>query len=249
MARVVKKLLKVIVLLLALVVIIIAGALFWIDSLAERGIEEGGKYALGVETDAEGVDLSLIYGKLTMSDFTVSNPKGDFETPHLMKFGQFSVDLKTASVFSDMIELEHFKIAELDINVEERLTAGNARQVLQHIIDLGKRSEPSGDDDDAPSDGKGKNVRVDRIVIGSTTIRYNVALLGGIKRDETIEVGEIVLTNVATDDSGVPVEELIRRIVPKILIAAMDQSGDKLPPDMRAGMAILRKILDAIKIE
>jgi hypothetical protein len=251
MARVVKKLLKLFVILLALVVIVAAAALFWIDRLAEAGIEEGGKYALGVETEAEGVDLSLIYGKLTMNDLTVGNPEGDFETPYLMKFGQFSVDLDTSSLLGDVIELDHFKIADLQINIEERLTAGNARYVIQHVSDLGKRDEPSDDDDDddsAPTDDKGKHLRVDRIVIGNTTVRYNVSLLVG-KRDETIELGEIVLTNVATDGTGVPVEELIRRIVPRILIAVLDKSGDKLPADMQAGMMVLKKVLEALKIE
>lgn len=250
MARVVRKLLKLVVILLALVVIVAAAALFWIDTLAERGIEEGGKYALGVETDAEGVNLSLIYGKLTMNDLTIANPEGEFETPNLMKFGQFSMDLKTSSIFSDVIELEHFKIAELDINIEERLLGGgNARYVIQHVSDLGKGSEPSDDDDDETStDDRGKHVRVDHIVIGSTTVRYNVSLPIG-KRDETIELGEIVLTNVATDGTGVPIEELIRRIVPKILLEVLDQSGDKLPADMRTAMAVLRKVLEALKIE
>ena len=249
MARVVKKLLKVIVLLLGLAVIVIAGALFWIDRLAERGIEEGGKYALGVKTEAEGVNLSLIYGELTMGEFTVGNPEGDFETPYLMRFGQFHADLKTSSIFTDTIELSEFRIGDLDINIEERLTAGNARYVMRHISDLGKGSGSSDDDDSTPSEGKGKHVRVDLVVIDNATIRYNVSLLGGIKRDETIEIGRIELNDVAMDGTGVPIEELIRRIVPKILIDALDKSGDKLPPDMRAGIAILRQVLDAVKLE
>ena len=243
---------KLIVLLLVLVAVVAAAALFWIDSLAARGIEKGGRYALGVETKAKGVDLSLLYGKLTMDELNIGNPAGDFETPHLMKFGRFDVDVKTRTIFSDTIELDHFTIADLDINIEESLTGGNASAVVRHVKEIADGRKPSDGDQPEPSDEEGaggKKVRVDRVEIGNVTVRFKVSLIGGLGRDETFQLGMIELTDVATDGSGVPVEELIRRIVPRILIAVLDKSGDKLPGDMRAATEILRKVLEALKVE
>ena len=101
-----KKLLRILIVLVVLVVVAAVVAVFAIDSLAKSGLETAASYALDVDTTVEDLSLSLIGGRLEMDGLRIANPPG-FSSEHLMKSGQFALQLKTATLFSDPAEAEN----------------------------------------------------------------------------------------------------------------------------------------------
>jgi hypothetical protein len=73
-----KKLLKVAAVLVLVLVVLIGvgvGVFFYnIDSLAKRGIQDGGTYALGVPTTVNSVSLHVFSGRMSLSNLNVANP-------------------------------------------------------------------------------------------------------------------------------------------------------------------------------
>jgi len=206
-----------VVILVVVAVVIVAVA---IDSIAEAGLEKGAGYAMGVETQAQDVSLSLAGGRLTIGCLNVSNPEG-FATQHLMRSGRFELQLVPLSVFGETIEVRNFELDGLDLNIEQKLTASNISKVINNL----KRFETTG-----AKQAAGKKLKADRIHIRNVVAHFH--LLSGLIRREplTVKVPEIELTDVTSDEqTGVLVGELVARLVPAILAAVVDSGQGTVP--------------------
>lgn len=223
--KLIRRLFKTVFIILIVIALLIAALLLGADYLLKRGIEDGGSYALGVDTRAKRVSIEFIDGDLTINELLIKNPDG-FDTPHLMQFKKLDLSLDSASVLAETIDINHFVIESLNVNVEFRLTDSNVGKVMEHVesIETGKGDDDDDDDDDAPG---GKRVRVDTILIKDTVAYFQVTgmedvpILGkiiGAGKAVTVTIPEIELNNVTSDNpDGVLVHELFLRIVPKIL--------------------------------
>lgn len=212
-------------LLVAVVVIVIVVGVvgyFWMDSIAKAAVEEGGRYALGVDTSVDSVSLSLFGGSLQMKQLTVGNPEG-FDGPHLMSTGAFDLELETGSVFSDTVVIKKFDLDGVDMHIEQKLKGSNISAIMDHI------EQKFGGEGDADAEAEGKKVRADLITVRNVTA--HVKVLGG--REMTIKVPKIELKNVTGDNAaGVALPELIARIVPAILAAILERGQDLIPADL-----------------
>ncbi len=218
-----KKLLRILLALVALIVVALTVAVLLIDSIAKAAVEKGASYALGVETTVEELDLSLTRGRLTMDGLRIANPPG-FSSSHLMRSGRFDLELRTASIFGQTVELRKFEIDGLDVNIEQKLLGSNVSKVLENL----KRFETAGDADEAP----GKKVRVDRVIVRNVVAHFHLLPALAPAGPITVEVPEIELTGVTSDDAGgVVIGELVRRLIPKLLERIFQQAGGKVPGD------------------
>lgn len=222
--RTMRKLLRLAVLLVILAVVVVAVGWYYIDALAKTGVERGATYALGVPTTAAGVKVGLLAGTVRIDGLTVANPEG-FTTPHLMRAGRFDLAVRTGSLFSDTIEVSRFELDGLDLHIEQKLGASNISTVLDNI--KAKAGEP------APEAGKeeaGKKVKADRIVVRNVTAHIQLLPVGGQAGTIDVEVPEIILENVTSDEAGgVAVAELTRRLIPAILTAVIGKARDVAP--------------------
>jgi len=237
MPRIIRRFVRGILFLLLLVLVVIGGALIWIDEIARRGLEDGGEHALGVQTRAKRLDVGIFAGTLTIDELNIANPEG-FNTPHLLKFSSCSSDLHVPSLFSDTIDLTHFEVAGLDVNIEQGLLKNNVMLVVKHLRARAGSLEKS--------ESPGKNVRLDRIVIRDTTVHFELPGLPTLSEDLTVNVDEIIIEDLDIGDAGLPVAELMQRVVPKILLASLEASRDKLPPDMRPMADAIRQAVEIL---
>jgi len=203
-------------------VVIVLVALGMIDSLAKRGVESGATYALGVETTVDDLDLSLMGGSLRMDGLEVSNPAG-YQTPHMMKSGRFDLAVRIGSVFGDTVELPHFELDGLDVNIEQKLMTNNISEVLENL----KRFES-----EAPAEKKpGKRVKIDRVLIKDVVANVQVAGTGEAGR-LSVKVPTIELENVSSDNAdGILISELTARLVMAVVAAVVEKGGDIIPAD------------------
>ena len=208
--------------LLVVLVVIVVVALGMIDSLAKRGVESGATYALGVETTVDDLDLSLMGGSLRMDGLTVSNPEG-YQTPHMMKSGRFNLAVRIGSVFGETVELPHFELDGLDINIEQKLMANNISEILENL----NRFESQ-----EPAEKKpGKRVKIDRVLIKDVVANVQMAGAGEAGR-LSVKVPTIELENVSSDNAdGILISELTARLVMAVLAAVVEQGGDIIPAD------------------
>lgn len=203
------------------VLIIIALGIGWalIDTLAEKGIEKGATYALGVETTVDDVDLSLLNSSLELEGLKISNPP-NFGTPHLMKMDKLETELVASSLMGDTVEVTKFEIDGLDVYIEQTLTGSNVSKIMENLEKLSSGKKP--DEEGAG----GKKVKIGRILITNTVAHLN---LGGLA-EGTVKIPEILLTDVTSDNAnGVVMSELTAKLVTAILSAVLEEAGEQMP--------------------
>ncbi len=218
-----KLLLRILLVVVLLAVAAAVVAYLWIDTLAKKGIEEGGTYALGVPTKVQTVSVGLFGGTMELDGLNVANPQG-FQTPHVMHSGKFDVEIIPSSLFGDVVQVRKFELDGLDINFEQKLPDSNIKLILDHIQKI------AGGGEDKPEEpaGKGKKVQLDRIRIRNVTANFRLPVAGDLK----VEVPEIVLDNVTSDNAqGVVLSELIQRLVPAIIAAVVEKAEGTVPAD------------------
>jgi hypothetical protein len=222
-----KKLVRVLVALVVVLAVAVAVALYFVDSLAKRGIEKGATYALKAETTVDSLSLGLLRGTMTMDGLTVANPDG-YETPHLLKSGRFDFQVDPGTVLGDTVRINRFHLDGLDMNIEQKgLTGSNVSQILANL----KRFEGSGGA--AADDSGGKKVAVDEIVIENVVAHVRLLPISGKASTLKVEVPKVVLNNVTSDNAkGVAISELTARLLPAILDAVLKKSGGVIPGDL-----------------
>jgi hypothetical protein len=213
---------RIVVGVIVLLILVVLGAWLMIDSIAKKGIEVSGEYALGVPTKVNGVDLSLLGGTLRIDTLDIANPSG-FASPHLMKSGTFDLGVRPASVLGGTVELTHFTLDGLDVNIEQKLDRNNVSVVLDHVKKLG-----GGGEGPAKPEGKegGRKVKVDTVTVKNVVA--HVHLLGGLP--VTVNVPTIELHDVGSD--GAPTSQIINRIVTAVLAAVIEKGKGVIPSDL-----------------
>ncbi len=212
---------RIVVGILVLLVVAIVAVWAMIDSIAKKGVEAGGEYALGVPTKLGSLNLSLLGGTLKMDVLGFSNPAG-FTSPHLMKSGTFDLGVRTASVFSDTVELTHFTLDGLDVNIEQQIGKNNISVVMDHIKQLG-----GGGAAKPESKEGGKKIKVDKVTIKNVTA--HVRLFSAPSVD--ILIPSIELNNVGSAGEA-KTSEIITRIVMAVLAGIVEKGKGLIPADL-----------------
>jgi len=219
-----KKALKIIGIVVVVLVVALLVVWLMIDSIAKTAVERAGSQALGVDTRVDSVSLHLFRGEAIVSGIAISNPKG-CETPHLMKTGSLEAAVDIGSLFTDTVVIRKFEIDGLDMNIEQpKLGATNVTTLLGNIKASGG-SPPEG-----KKEASGKKFKVDRIVVRNVVAHFQFLPVGGKASMLDVKVPEIQMDNVTSDNAaGVAMPELMRRLIPAILMAVVDKAKGIIP--------------------
>lgn len=218
---------KLIVRLLLVVVLLVVAAgvvgYVLIDVIAKAGVEEGGTYALGVQTNVDALNLSPFSGEMKMTGLKVANPEG-FASPHLMHTGTFDLELVPGSLLGDTVEVRKFELDGLDVNIEQKVPQSNVSVILKNLERFADGGAPA---EEKPA-GETK-VKVDRITVRNVVATFHLPAVGPLQ----VKVPAIELTNVTSDEAdGVVIRELVVRLVPAILAAVLEKAQGIVPPDV-----------------
>jgi len=220
--------LRIVLVGLLLLVAAIVAVLVMIDPIAKTGLENAAGSALGVETRVDELSLSLLRGRLTINGLRVSNPQG-FTSSHLMRSGRFRLELEPLSVFTRTVRLRRFELDGLDVNIEQTALGNNVSKIMDNLKRFGKT--------DQKTQGPGKKVRVDRILIRNVVAHFHLLPQLAASGTVTVTVPEIELTDVTSDSvQGVLVGELVSRLVPAILASIIEQSKGVVPAEFLTGL-------------
>ena len=177
------------------------------DSLITKAINTYGPEIAGTEVRIDGVRVSFLSGRATITNFTLGNPKG-FRSPRAMKVASVSVSLELPSLLSDTVIIRHLEIIEPDITYEKRGGTDNFQSIARHAEQKAKeRGLVSGDGDEAKP---GKKLRVREFIVnGGRVTLYTPDLPSGAA---SAAIPEMHLRNLGGKD-GAPPENVFSRIL------------------------------------
>jgi hypothetical protein len=219
-----KRIWKILIIVAVLVLGIVIVGWLTIDSLAKTAIMTAGSQALGVDTRVDSVSLHLFRGEALVKGIVISNPKG-CKTPHLMKTGSLDAAVDIGSLFKDTVVISKFEIDGLDINIEQpKLGVTNVTALLDNIKASG------GSKPEEKKEASGKKFKIDRISVRNVVAHIQVLPIGGKAAVFDVKVPEIKMDNVTSDNAaGVAMPELMRRLIPAILMAVVDKAKGIIP--------------------
>ena len=221
-----KRLWRIILAAVVVVIILLAIALLLIDQIARGATERGVSYATGVPTTLQSMDVSLLAGQVEMSNMVLANPADFTASPFLIRTGSFDVAVDAGSLFGQTIRVKHFILDGLELNIEQHLKGSNVSTVVDNLKRLGGPREEK-----PPS---GKKVRVDQVQVRNVVARFYLPAELGRTGPVEVLLPEIQLNDVASDESGVAIAELTRRLLAAVLAAVAQKAQGVVPPEVLA---------------
>lgn len=223
-----KKKLKILfVSIVVLIVVAVGGVFLFSEKLVRAGIQKGGTNALGVKTTLEDVDLAPLRGRIKLQDLTIGNPEG-FKSDHLFSLGRGSVSANLRSLLSDEIVVNEIELASPEITLEQKGLHTNITSLLGDLKSKDKKPKKE-KATDKKKDGKGKTLRITRIVISKPKVHFR--LIGQDIPD--LPLPTIELTEVANAD-GTPlmIGDVFVQVIMAIAKSTIEHGKDIIPGDI-----------------
>ncbi len=216
------------IVVLLVVVVVVVGVIGYvaIDKITKAGIEQGGTYAMGVETKLDGIHLGLLSGSVSMDGLSVANPEG-FKSDHFLSLGDGSVEVSLGSLMGDKVEIPRLALNDIDMALEKDGGKANYQVILDNLAKLSSGEAPPAEETE------GKRFVINELVI--TEVNVKAEVIGGVS--VPIYIPEIRLTDIGSDsDKGVLMKDLAGIIVTAIMATVVQQAGDVLPAGIGEGL-------------
>ncbi len=231
-----KRLTVVVATLVLLLVAAVVVAAVSIDSIARRGLEAGGTWALGVPTTLKSADVGILSGTFEMSGLRVANPQG-FTTPHFLTLGDGGVAVSLGTLTKETVVLPTLNLETIDVRLERQGGTSNYKAILDHYASVSGGSQ-------SQSSGPEKKYVINELTLRD--IKVEVSLLGvggavgsvlGEATKITVPIDEIKLkdvgkTGTGVSGTGVTMGELAGLIVQAVLSATVKSGGGLIPSDV-----------------
>lgn len=214
--------------------LVIAAVVLWIyiDRVAAAALTRGVEYAGDVKCEVADVSVSLLSGRIGISELAIKNPKG-YPEADMFSLARADLDVRVGSLWSPPAHVQRLELTKPLIRVEAGRGGSNVRVFLDNV------QRKLGASDEKP-DEEPTRMWVDKLVIKDATVRIGTGLT---KREllsvtlETVELKDIR----GKDEQGVTSGELAAMIVYDLVRrSAMKGKLDfklLVPPDLTKGLA------------
>jgi hypothetical protein len=230
--------------LLALGVLGLAGAAYYVDSLARRGFEAGASHALGVPARLGSARIGLLTGSVRMGDLRVSNPPG-FDGDFIFAFDDARFEVPPATLRQPVIHVPLLALSGVDVALERNRSGSNVDAILANL----KRFESGGAPPPEKPAGAGRRFVIDELVIGDITAWVDVADPTGriVELDRVeVEIPEIRLRKVGDPSAGGLSSAQLTDLIVKAILVNVARHGGELGPQVIGGLVRGLKPLDAV---
>lgn len=213
--------------LVGLVVLAVVLAWIYIDTLAERGVERGATYALGVGTTLDSADVGVLGGTVELKGLHVDNPEG-FKADHFLELQEANLGVSLGSLMSDVVEVPSLRFTGIDVRLERTAQGANYAAIMDNLkrFEAGEKKEP---------DPSAKKFIVRTIEIRDVTIHADLVPIGGAIGELTstkVTVPEVVLNDVGSAGDPKSIAEISVIVIKAILASAVEVGGGVLPEDI-----------------
>jgi uncharacterized protein involved in outer membrane biogenesis len=217
------------VILLA-VLILAAVVAIAIDIFAERalktGIEVAATKALNVRVSVGKVDLSIMAGKLGISNLLISNPPG-YQYDKLLELKDAQIEVDVKSLLGERVNIRKIRLDGVNVVLEQRITNNNLLDVIKTISD-GRKAK-------GESKKGGRKLHIDNLEISNVTVKAKLLPIPGRADTITLKLDPIVMTDLGSDNK-LDTAELSGKILLAIAAGVADKGTGVLPKEMTSAM-------------
>jgi len=213
---------------LVVLVVLGGGAFLFLERGVRAAVEEGGEYALGVETRLADVQLGLFDGRIALGELAIANPAG-FPSDRLLSIGSIEAEAPLRNLLSDVVDVPRIALDDVDFRLDVEGLATNVDAVLEHLEEVLGPSDDGGDEPSGPGDRRGpsKRFRIGELAIGG--VHTEIGL--GPQR-LVLDLPPIVLRDFDTSELGLTLPDLAAVLMRVLVDSSVAAGGDALPPDV-----------------
>ncbi len=238
-----KKPLKILRIVLIVIVVSIIVAVIAINLFVERALKMGVEIAatktLNVGVSVGDIDLSILRGKVGISDLLIDNPPG-YQHKRLLELKNGQVQVSIKSLLSDTVNIKQFKLDGVHVVLEQRGVSGNN---LQDVI----KAIPTSPKTEGEPAKAGKKLRIDELEISNVVVDVKLLPVPGKKDTVTMKLSPIRMTDLGSDDK-LDTAALSGKILLAIAKGVAEQGAGVLPEEMVSTMkTTLNQALDVGK--
>ena len=219
---------KIVLTLIILALVGLAAVYFTRNLLVEKGVESGGTYALGVQTDLGSARLDIGGGKLGLSDLEVQNPEG-FKADNILSMRHSELAVQTGSILDDEVAVDSLVIEGVRLNLEQIDTKGNYRVLLDHIKQFNSASDTQSD----------RRIKIGLVALRDIQVSGSLSLMGkDYAKSYTVE--NFTLHDVG-ENTGATVGEVVAQVVQALLTRSVASGSGVLPPEFGKNLSDLKE--------
>ena len=216
--------------LVVLAVVVLVILVMNLSKVVRVGVEQGGTMVLGVPTQLESADVSLLGGSLGLNGLSLGSPEG-FEADEMLHLGHMRVKIKIMSVMSEEIVIREIVVDGAEVTLEFADGKTNWGVLMDAL-----ESEPDEEEKEM------KNVRIDRVSFTNGKLRIiGIPLIGSA----TAPLPSVDIPEIRTaDGTGVTVRKALVAVVASLGEAITSAVEDVIPSEKLGEMT---KELGSIK--
>lgn len=194
-------------LVLAIPILIVLLVFLRLDQFVEKGVEIGGRNALGVNTELGGASVSLFKGSVELRELDVANPEG-FSSPSFVKAGLIRFDMSPAELRKKELYVEEITLQGPEFTYEMKDGRSNFGVFMERL----KGEETPEGQPKPPSEGEPIKLKVDLVRIADAKVHVLVA-----GRSVEASVPVIEIRNIADENgNAIPADQIVRVILEKV---------------------------------
>lgn len=223
-----KKSLKAVGIILLAVLILAAVVAIAIDIFANHAlkvaIEVAATKTLNVGVSVEEIDLSIMTGKLGISNLLINNPPG-YQYDKLLELKDAQIKVDVRSLLGDRVNIREMRLDGVNIVLEQRgVASNNLQDVIKTISD---RRKAKG----------GKKLHIDNLEISDITVNAKLLPVPGRADTIKLKLDPIMMTNLGSDDK-LDTAELSSKILLAIAGGVANKGTGVLPKEMTSAMKL-----------
>ena len=206
------------ILIILFVVAVVAYVFFNLNYLVKDAVETYGPQITQTAVNLKSVDIKPLDGSGELKSLVIDNPEG-FDGAHLLKASNISLQIDTKTVSEDVIVIKDIAIDGVNLlAIQDGLTT-NIQKMLNNL-----KSASGSSKEESPEEESETRFMVENLRFQNNSISLNTEAFGSY----SIDLPEIVQSNIGTKSKGLTPTELGLAIIKPFMERAKDSAEDKL---------------------
>ena len=226
------------VLLALLLLLIVGGVVLYmnLNAIVRSTVEKQSANSLGVNTDLEAANVSLLGQSVSLRNFQVAQPQG-FGEQAMMSLGGVDVDVSVNELRQDPLRVGEITIRDPKLVIEMKGRDFNIKKFIDQL--------PAGEDKPVDNQEPLKLIINDLKVQGAQVVfRPDVQAMSslpgigeqlkGLKQEYVLTIPDLAMQNVGTGEgnqNGAEVKEIVTLLISELSSKATQ--SEQLPPELR----------------
>ncbi len=214
---------KTLIAIAAILVVIAAGLVYvytQLDTIVAGLIEDQGSAATGTPVRVSGVSIDLGEARAEIAGLSVGNPAG--YSGNALSLGRFLVRIDPATVTEDVIVLKEVTVSGATVNLIQRATGSNLRELMQNLESAGGLQQPAADE------GPGRKLVIERFVLEDASASVS---LPDLDEQRSVDIPRIQLTDIGRAAGGATGTEVARQVLEPVIERVLQSAATESVKD------------------